>query len=79
MKPAEDHALSILRVVERQEFEHIMSRAQAQASNAIEVRDGLLLWAERLLPYLDRDPHMTVAEALQRYQQAQSEAPPSTQ
>ena len=25
------------------------------------------LWAERLLPYLDADPHMSIAKAIDRY------------
>ncbi len=73
----EDHVASTLDVVERHDFLLSVKRAEADAARAIIVRDGLQLWAKRLLPYLERDPHMTVAEALQLYRRAQvTEAPP---
>ncbi len=72
----EDHVASTLDVVERRDFLLSVKRAEADAARAITVRDGLQLWAKRLLPYLERDPHMTVA-ALQHYRRAQvTEAPP---
>ncbi|GAC1307084.1 MAG: hypothetical protein NVSMB19_19640 [Vulcanimicrobiaceae bacterium] len=57
--------------MQRHELLSTLERAETDVADAIEVRDGLQLWASRLLPYLQRDPHMTVAEALRHYDEAQ--------
>ena len=51
-----------------------VKRAETEAREAIEARDDMQLWAERLEPYFRREPHITVAEALQRYLQTQAES-----
>jgi hypothetical protein len=51
----------------RREFMKSVRRADDEAVEAAHVRSVLLLWAERLLPFLNRDPDMTVEEALELY------------
>lgn len=67
-----DHSLSILGMLERDDFLFAVQRAAADARAARETCEAMLLWAERLKPYLNSDPQMTVAQALQRYREAQA-------
>jgi hypothetical protein len=57
----------LLKHMDRDAFLRTVQRAERNPDEANESRQTLLRWAERLLPYLSRDRHMTVAEALDRY------------
>jgi hypothetical protein len=57
----------ILEQMEREDFLRTVRRAVRDSDEANESRRTLLLWSERLAPYLDSNPHMTIAEAIDRY------------
>ena len=44
-----------------------LQRAEHGASGTVDDAAKLQKWAERLLPYMERDPALTVADALERY------------
>jgi len=48
---------------QRDDIEQTIERTEAAAREAVHVRDMLLRWSTRLMPYLDRDPKLTVAQA----------------
>jgi hypothetical protein len=57
----------ILEHMEREDFLRTVRRAMRDSDEANESRRTLVLWSERLAPYLDASPHMTIAEAIDRY------------
>ena len=62
----ESHS-GLLEHMDRDAFLKSVHRAEREADEADEAREMLDLWAERLLPYLDADPHMSIAKAIDRY------------
>ncbi len=58
---------NVLTAMRRTEFLRVIRRAELQAASADKLRTVLLRWAARLLPHLERDHDLTVAEALERY------------
>jgi hypothetical protein len=69
--PARDAPSDVLTAMRRPEFLRVIRRAELQAASADNVRTVLLRWAARLLPHLERDHDLTVAEALARYRSEQ--------
>jgi hypothetical protein len=67
MRAKETSANGVLARMDRQAFLRTVARAQADARDAANVRDIMMLWAERLKPYLDADAGMTISDALDRY------------
>jgi len=59
---------------DRDDFFLAVRRAETAAADAILVRDDLRLWAVRLRPFFDREPHISVAEALKRYRASNASA-----
>ena len=57
-----------LDLMHKDDFLRAVERAQAEADDALRLRDTLARWAERLLPHLERDPALTVGAALARFQ-----------
>ena len=56
----------LLATMDRTDFLRTLRRAQAKSPESHDTKT-LEMWAKRLLPYLDREPGLTVAEALERY------------
>jgi hypothetical protein len=59
----------LLEHMDRDRFLKTVERAERESDVANESRKTLELWAERLLPYLNADPHMTLADAIDKYKQ----------
>jgi len=57
----------ILEHMEREDFLRTVRRAVRDSDEANQSRRTLVLWSERLAPYLEASPHMTIAEAIDRY------------
>jgi len=51
----------------RSDFVASVRRAETDAQDAAAVRDSMRLWSDRLAPYLEGDPDLTIADALERY------------
>jgi hypothetical protein len=51
----------------RDHFLKSVQRAELESEEAQTSRDTLILWAKRLLPYLDANPDLTIAEAIDLY------------
>ena len=66
---------SILRKIDRLEFSAVLSRAENDAAEAIRIRDDMRRWADRLAPFFESEPSITVAEALSRYRDATAKEP----
>lgn len=66
-----DDSSALLAAMSRREFMESVRRADDEAADAERVRSVLLLWAERLLPFLNRDPGMSVADAVECYRAAE--------
>ena len=58
-----------LDLMQKDDFLRAVERAQAEADDALRLRDTLARWAERLLPYLEGHPELTVGTALARFQE----------
>jgi hypothetical protein len=57
----------VIDVMHLTDFLRTLQRADKHASGTDEDARTLQKWAERLLPYMELDPSMTVADALERY------------
>jgi hypothetical protein len=57
---------NLLATMDRTDFVRTLRRAQAKSPQSHDTKT-LEMWAERLLPFLDREPGLTVAEALEHY------------
>jgi hypothetical protein len=60
--------MTLLAAMDRRDFLLSVQRAEEEATNAARVRAVMAAWAQRLAPYLECDPNVTIAEALERYQ-----------
>lgn len=60
-------APSVLDVTDRDAFVRSAQHAEREALEATKAADDLALWVERLKPYFEREPNITVAEAVKRY------------
>jgi hypothetical protein len=57
----------LLEHMDRDHFLRSVQRAELESEQAQASRDTLILWAKRLLPYLDANPDLTIAEAIDLY------------
>lgn len=57
----------LLEHLHRDDFLQTVERAKRQTAEAIQSRDTLVAWAERIGPYLEADAHITIAQAIDRY------------
>jgi hypothetical protein len=64
-----EHRSKFLEHMDRDIFLKSVQRAEHESDEANESRETLELWAKRLMPYLDADPHMTIADAIDKYKQ----------
>jgi hypothetical protein len=62
----------LLEHMDRRDFIDSVKRAECEAAEADASRDTLVVWAKRLSPYLDADPALTIAEAIERYKRERS-------
>jgi|GEM_PF-6831209 hypothetical protein len=62
-----EYRSELLEHMGRKDFLRSVERAQHESDEANSSRETLVLWAKRLLPYLDANPHMTVAQAIDLY------------
>jgi hypothetical protein len=62
---SKDHR-DLLATMDREAFLRSVRRARSKSAQR-DSSQKLLMWAERLLPYLDDNPQWTVAKALERY------------
>ena len=62
----------LLAEMERNDFLEAVERSAEELTEATARRATLVLWASRLRPYLDADPHVTVAEAINRFEADES-------
>ena len=62
-----EHRSELLEHMDRDNFLRSVRRAEHEADDAEKSRETLELWAKRLLPYLNDDPQMTIAAAIDRY------------
>jgi hypothetical protein len=53
--------------MDRAHFLAAVKRANVEAAEADHSRVVLVLWAARLLPYLDPDPTLSIAQAIEQY------------
>ena len=53
--------------MDRDDFLTSVRRAKRESDEANASRQTLELWATRLLPYLNADPQLTIAAAIDRY------------
>jgi hypothetical protein len=53
--------------MENDDFLKSVQNARHEADEADSSRDTLVLWAKRLLPYLNDNPHLTIAQAIDLY------------
>jgi len=58
---------SAIELMDKDAFISTLHRAVSDADDAARVRENLEMWAHRLLPYLERQPDLTVAQALALY------------
>lgn len=64
-----EHPGELLEHMDRDVFLKSVRRAERESDEANESRELLELWAQRLLPYLNADPHLSIATAIDKYKQ----------
>lgn len=69
MKPA-NPAFTEALAGNRDDLLLVVRRAETTADEAVAIRDEMRLWAARLLPFLEGDRSISVAEAVRRYRVA---------
>lgn len=62
-----EHRGGLLAHMENDDFLKSVQNAQHEADEADSSRATLVLWAQRLLPYLNDNPHLTIAQAMDLY------------